>query len=117
GKHPSILGMPAIKAWEEIWDVIFPLITQVLQGGEATWSEDQLIPIYRNGQLEDVYWTFSYSPVHDENNQVAGVLVTCNETTEKVYTLKRIEENNLRFQNHILQAPVAMCIFRGENYV
>lgn len=117
GKHPGILGMPARQAWEEIWDVIFPLISQVLIGGEAIWREDQLIPIYRNGNLEDVYWTFSYSPVHDENNAVAGVLVTCNETTEKVYALRRAEDSNLRFQNHILQAPVAMCIFRGPNFV
>lgn len=117
GKHPAILGMPAKEAWEEIWDVIFPLITQVLQGGEATWSEDQLIPIYRNGRLEDVYWTFSYSPVHDESYQVAGVLVTCNETTDKVRNLKIIEQSNKRFQNHIMQAPVAMCIFTGDNFV
>ncbi len=117
GKHPLILGMPAHEAWEEIWDVIFPLITQVLQGGEAIWSEDQLIPIYRNRQLEDVYWTFSYSPVHDESNKVAGVLVTCTETTEKVNTIRKVEENKQRFQNHIMQAPVAMCIFRGQNFV
>src|ERR1700731_596729 len=67
GKHSSILGMPARAAWPEIWDIIKPLIDQVLAGGKATWSEDQLIPIYRNGNIEDVYWTFSYSPVFDES--------------------------------------------------
>ncbi len=66
GKHPSILGMNGEEAWIEIWHIIKPLIDQVLVGGEATWSEDQLIPIYRNGKIEDVYWTFSYSPVNDE---------------------------------------------------
>ncbi|MES2760792.1 MAG: PAS domain-containing protein [Bacteroidota bacterium] len=93
GKHPMILGMKAEEAWTEIWDIIKPLIDQVLAGGESTWSEDQLIPIYRNGKLEDVYWTFSYSPVNDESGQVAGVLVTCNETTEKIRVLKKLEEN------------------------
>jgi transcriptional regulator of acetoin/glycerol metabolism len=34
--------------------------------------------------LEDVYWTFSYSPVYDESGKAAGVFVTCNETTDKV---------------------------------
>src|ERR1700744_1598003 len=66
GKHPEILGMPAPQAWPEIWDAIKPLIDQVVNGGEGTWAEDQLIPIYRNGKMEDVYWTFSYSPVHAE---------------------------------------------------
>jgi PAS domain S-box-containing protein len=66
----------------------------VLSGGEATWSEDQLIPIYRNGKLEDVYWTFSYSPVSDESGNVGGVLVVCNETTDKVNNVKKLEETN-----------------------
>ncbi|MBP6730716.1 MAG: PAS domain-containing protein, partial [Chitinophagales bacterium] len=92
GKHPHILGMPAKEAWPEIWTIIKPLIDQVLNGGEATWAEDQLIPIYRNGKLEDVYWTFSYSPVSDESGIVAGVLVTCSETTDKVTLLRTSKE-------------------------
>ncbi len=99
GKHPSILGMKAEEAWTEIWHIIKPLIDQVLSGGEATWSEDQLIPIFRNGKIEDVYWTFSYSPVNDESDKPAGVLVTCTETTSKIITLHELEEskNELEF--------------------
>lgn len=117
GKHPSILGMPAKEAWAEIWEVIKPLIDQVLAGGEATWSEDQLIPIYRNGRLEDVYWTFSYSAVNDESGLPAGVLVTCNETTEKINTLQKLKESNNRYFNNIMQAPVAMSILRGSGHI
>jgi PAS domain S-box-containing protein len=93
GKHPSILGAKGADGWAEIWAVIKPLIDQVLSGGEATWSEDQLIPIYRNGKIEDVYWTFSYSPVNDESGKPAGVFVTCTETTEKVINLQKISES------------------------
>ncbi|MCC6287739.1 MAG: PAS domain S-box protein [Chitinophagaceae bacterium] len=99
GKHPDILGKPAQEAWPEIWEIIKPLIDQVLQEGVATWSENQLIPIYRNGKMEDVYWTFSYSPVYDEATTPAGILVTCNETTKEVAAFKQIEEsrNELSF--------------------
>lgn len=117
GKHPDILGLPAKEAWTEIWDIINPLIDKVINEGEAIWFEDRLIPIYRNGKIEDVYWTFSYSPVPDESGKVAGVLVTCTETTEKVNTLKKVEESNARFLNNIMQAPVAMSVFRGKNHV
>lgn len=138
GKHPSILGMPAKEAWPEIWEIIKPLIDQVLSGGEPTWSQDQLIPIYRNGELEDVYWTFSYSPVSDESGKPAGVLVTCSETTDTVLAYKALEEKNRELQlavnsdsqmqkkiresennlrHIILQAPVAITIFRGPQYV
>ena len=58
GKHPSILGMKAEDAWPEIWDIIKPLIDKTLQG-EAVWFDDLLVPIYRNGKIEDVYCTFS----------------------------------------------------------
>ncbi|RFS17019.1 PAS domain S-box protein [Emticicia sp. C21] len=99
GKHPHILGMKAQEAWPEIWDIIKPLIDQVLATGEATWSENQLVPIYRNGGIEDVYWTYSYSPVNDDFNKPTGVFVTCVETTQQVETLKKIEvrEEQLQF--------------------
>jgi signal transduction histidine kinase len=84
GKHPTALGQRGEDCWPEIWPVIKPLIDQVMAGGESTWSEDQLIPIYRNNKLEDVYWTFSYSQVNDGTGKPAGVLVICNETTDKV---------------------------------
>ena len=117
GKHPVILGQKAEEAWSEIWPTIHPLIKQVLAGEGATWSENQLIPIYRNGKLEDVYWTFSYSSVFDESEKIAGVLVICNETTENVTSIKKLEESNNRFLNNIIQAPTAMCVFRGKNHV
>ncbi|RVU02697.1 PAS domain S-box protein [Mucilaginibacter limnophilus] len=93
GKHPAAMGQKGEECWPEIWDFIKPLIDNVLEKGQASWYEDQLLPIYRNGRLEDVYWTFSYSPVFDETGKAAGVFVTCNETTEKVKTLSRLEES------------------------
>jgi PAS domain S-box-containing protein len=90
GKHPTALGQRGKDCWPEIWDIIFPLISHVLTTGEATWSEDQLIPIYRNGAIEDVYWTFGYSPVQDDEDTISGVLVICTETTQKVNYLRQL---------------------------
>jgi len=117
GKHPSILGMPGKEAWPEIWHIIEPLINQVMTKRESVWFEDLLVPIYRNGKLEDVYWTFSYSPVPDDTGKVAGVLVNCVETTDKVNTLKKIEESDQRFRNTMRQAPVGITILRGPEYI
>jgi two-component system sensor histidine kinase VicK len=117
GKHPTALGQKGEECWPEIWPQIKPLIDQVLQRGEATWNENTYLPIYRNGKLEDVYWTFCYSPVYDESEQVAGILVTCNETTQTVLATQKIKEEEQNLRNIILQAPVAMCILHGENYV
>jgi PAS domain S-box-containing protein len=99
GKHPTALGQRGVDCWPEIWPIIKPLIDQVLSGGESTWSENQLIPIYRNNKLEDVYWTFSYSKVLDETGNPGGVLVICNETTQQVQSFNNLEgaKNELEF--------------------
>lgn len=112
GKHPSILGTPAQQAWPEIWDSIKPLIDQVLAGGEATWSENQLLPIFRNGNIEDVYWTFSYSAVEDEAGQVAGVLVACSETTDEVNYLRQLEESEASFR--LLADSMPQFVWSGD---
>ncbi|MES2882125.1 MAG: PAS domain-containing protein, partial [Bacteroidota bacterium] len=117
GKHPAALGQKGIDCWQEIWPVIYPLIEQVKNTGEATWNENQLIPIYRNGVLEDVYWTFSYSLVLNDDGNFGGVLVTCMETTESVQAHKSIEESEKRFRSMIEQAPVAIGLTRGEDFI
>jgi len=117
GKHPTALGQRGIDCWPETWSVVKPLIDQVMSGGESTWSEDQLIPIYRNNKLEDVYWTYSYSRVIDESGKPAGVLAICNETTEKIKSYKIVREAEARFRNMIAHSPVAMLITRGDNMV
>lgn len=93
GKHPLALGQKGIDCWQETWEVIYPLITQVLTTGEATWSEDQLIPIYRNGNIEDVYWTFGYSPIRGESEEIEGVLVVCTETTKQVKSMQLLQRH------------------------
>ncbi len=98
GKHPHALGQKGKECWPEIWPIIFPLIQEVRETGEATWREDQLVPIYRNGKIEDVYWTYSYSSVLDDEGRHGGILVTCSETTEKVNNLKQLEEHKDRLQ-------------------
>lgn len=93
GKHPAALGQPGHECWTEIWPTIKPIIDQVLSGGASTYGEDQLIPIYRNGKLEDVYWTFGHSPVFDDDGNIGGVLVVCTENTNKIEDLKRIRHS------------------------
>ncbi|MEL1242750.1 PAS domain S-box protein [Flavobacterium sp. DGU11] len=93
GKHPQALGQKGFDCWPEIWDTINPLIQKVRSEGISAWHEDMLLPIYRNGQMEDVYWTFSYSAVMGDTGAIEGVLVICTETTDKVNNLKSLEES------------------------
>lgn len=89
-RHPAALGARGREFWAEIWDIIGPQIEAVMQRGESTWNENHLVPILRNRRIEEVYWTYSYSPVLDDDGQIGGTLVTCQETTGAVLTHRRM---------------------------
>jgi PAS domain S-box-containing protein len=80
-RHPSALGQRGRQCWAEIWPIIGPQIEQVMSGGGATWHENQLVPVTRHGGLEQVYWTYGYSPI-DEDDGIGGVLVVCRDVTK-----------------------------------
>jgi PAS domain S-box-containing protein len=88
-KHPSALGQNGIECWPEIWPIIGPQIEAVMTSGHASWHEDQLVPIIRDGKLEDVYWTYGYSPVRDSSGTICGTLVVCTETTGRFLAEQR----------------------------
>lgn len=113
GKHPAV-GQPGKAVWPEIWDFIGPHIKQVMITGEPVWFEDQLVPIYRNDRREDMYWTFSYSPAFGDNDQIAGMLVTCTETTDKVNAATKLQTSDQLFQNIVRDASVGMIVLSGE---
>lgn len=118
-KHPSILGAPGRESWQEIWPIIGPQIEQVMRGEGATWHENQLVPIIRHGALQDVYWTYSYSPVDEPEfaHGVGGVLVVCTETTEQVLAKQRLSAERERFVQLFDQAPTFLAVLRGPDHV
>jgi PAS domain S-box-containing protein len=98
GKHPGALGQTARECWTEIWDLIEARIHLVMCEGKATWYENQIVPILRNGWLEEVYWTWSDSPVRDSHGNIVGVFVTCSETTDRVLAERELSRSRERFQ-------------------
>ncbi len=90
-RHPGALGQRGRECWEEIWPIIGPQIEQVMRGGGPTWHENQLVPVTRYGRLEQVYWTYGYSPI-DEDDRVGGVLVVCRDVTKDYLAAVELRE-------------------------
>ena len=118
-RHPSSLGQAGREVWAEIWPIIGPQVDQVMAGRGATWQEDALVPITRNGQLEDVYWTYSYSPIDDETAAagIGGVLVVCSETTANVVSLRATAHERERQQQLLNQMPGFAGVLSGPDHV
>lgn len=91
GKHPAAMGQRGAECWQEIWPIVQPQIDDAMLRGKASWNEDQLVPIFRNDRIEDVYWTYGYSPVFDDAGRIGGVLVVCTETTAGVLAIRRLD--------------------------
>lgn len=116
GKHPNILGQPVLEAFPEARGFLKESLRKVVEEGEATWREDEEIPIFRDGQMQTGFWTFSHSPVMDDQGNIGGVLVTCTETTHKVVTMRKLEESEMRFRTIIKEAPLAICVLKGPDF-
>jgi PAS domain-containing protein len=118
-RHPSSLGRPGREVWAEIWDIIRPQIDHVMRGGGATWNENPLVPITRNGVREEVYWTYSYSPIDDEDSPggVGGVLVICTETTTHVLHSQQVAAQNERQRRLLQQMPGFVGVLAGPEHV
>lgn len=115
-KHPAI-GRKGPEVWPEIWEFTGPLIGKVMETGEPAWLEDQPVPFYRNGSIEEIYWTFSYSPAYDDDGRISGVFVACSETTGKVLSAKKLQKSENRFQSLIRESGVGIIVLSGNELV
>eukprot|EP00456_Euglypha_rotunda_P073387 TRINITY_DN6682_c0_g1_i4.p1 TRINITY_DN6682_c0_g1~~TRINITY_DN6682_c0_g1_i4.p1 ORF type:complete len:619 (+),score=110.53 TRINITY_DN6682_c0_g1_i4:122-1858(+) len=89
-KHPSSLGQPMSHVWKEVFDDVKDRIASVMQDGIATWDEQLLLLLERNGYPEETYHTFSYSPLVGDTGSVEGLMCVVSEETERVISERRI---------------------------
>ena len=89
-KHPGALGTTAAEIFPEAWPFIGPLFESTRQG-ESVALDDMLIPLDRNGYLENCYFTLSYSPIRDESGGVGGMLAVVAETTARLEGERRLK--------------------------
>ena len=90
--HPYALGKPAREVLVDMWETVGPMLHKVLKSGEATWSVDQPLMIDRYGLVEEAFFTWSYSPIPDDDGGIGGVLLVTQETTQRVLAERRLRE-------------------------
>jgi PAS domain-containing protein len=115
-KHPAAMGGRFRDIWSEIWPDIEPLINKAL-AGEATFHEDLPLAMRRRGFDEQTYFTFSYSPVHDETGGVGGMFCACTETTQEVERRAALQDDREHLHRLFQQAPSMVCILSGPEHI
>ncbi len=90
GKHPLALGKPTREVWGEIWADIGPMLETATTGGEGTFVESQLLIMQRNGYPEETYYTFSYSPIPNDDETVGGIICANSDDTQRVVSERQL---------------------------
>ncbi len=90
GRHGEVLGAKASQVWADVWEQLGGIVEDILAKGTTFYAEDMLVVPERKGFREETYWTFSYSPMPDDNGRVNGIFCACSDVTEKVLSQRRL---------------------------
>lgn len=90
GKHPQALGQPASTVWREIWDQAGPRAEAAMRNNEGTYDEALLLIMERHGYKEETYYTFSYSPIPNDQGTPGGIICANTDNTPRVIGERRL---------------------------
>lgn len=97
-KHPQLLGMKYKDAWAEIYPTIEPVFRSAWEHGQATMKRDDNLFIFRNGFLEEAFFSWSVVPLIGSEGEVVGLYNAAFENTRRqvgerrMLTLREIGE-------------------------
>lgn len=118
GRDSSVIGKPFIVALPELIGQPFPeLVSQVYHSGIPYFTENDKADLIVDGRLQSFYFKFSYQPLKTDDGEIWGVMCTATDVTELVNAKREIESSQENLRSMIMQAPMAMCILKGENFV
>ncbi|PBP62181.1 hybrid sensor histidine kinase/response regulator [Pseudomonas syringae] len=90
-KHDAI-GALIPDLWADVWDQVAPLVIDALAGKPCHY-QDLPLSMARYGEVEQTWWSFSFSPVIDEHGVVVGMFCITNETTAHVLNQQALQES------------------------
>ncbi|SEM11385.1 His Kinase A (phospho-acceptor) domain-containing protein [Pseudoxanthomonas sp. GM95] len=92
-KLTGAMGERLDVVWRDVWDDVSAAIAKGFNG-EASRFTDLPLLMDRDGNMKRTFWTFSYSPVRGDDNQVAALFCVASEQTERV--LSELEHASYR---------------------
>ena len=136
-RHPEALGQPAAVFWVAAWPVVCDEVDGVFRTGMATEHIGELIPVLRNGRVENVWWDYTYNPVFHSNGAVAGILNISKDVSQQTLAEEeraradaalRVKQQELeqsyaelhaergRLLSVIQQAPIFFALLEGPQH-
>lgn len=117
GRDASVIG----KTYREVLPELerqgpFEQLDEVFITGISFHAHNQRIDLAREGHLQTFYFNYSFTPLFDSSGKVYGVMNTAANVTDLFLAKQKVEQSEHNFRNIIKQAPVAMCLLRGQHH-
>ena len=123
-RHPAAFGGRAAETWSDIWDIVGAQRRVVMELGQPTWNERVLLVMERNGFPEDTWFTWSYSPIHDDDGSIGGLFCAVTEETGRVLAererdrlIREAQDAARTLRNWFDNAPGFVALLRGPDFV
>ncbi len=132
GKDRSIIGKPLEEAVPELKGQPFKKILQeVLRTGVSNAGNAIPTTVLVDGKPYTSYYNYQYRAITDQTGKVYCILHTASDVTEKELNrialqkakeqeeaqTKALLESERNLRRFILQAPVAIALFKGPNFI
>jgi PAS domain S-box-containing protein len=124
-KHPRALGRPGAEVWSEIWSDVGAMFQSMNNGGPWVYEEEGRFLMERqSGPPGEAWFTYSLSPIRDDDGKIIAYLNVVAEATERVLGRRKIDaalaaakhaEHQLR--EVFAQAPSFLAVLHGPNHV
>jgi hypothetical protein len=63
----------------------------VLSTGKGKFEYDRFFFLFRDGYLEETYFSFTFSPIFKDDGSVGGIFNASQETTQRVLSNRRVK--------------------------
>ena len=97
GKHPDAIGARVVDVWPELAEFNRGIIAEVTRG-EVKFFRDQPMTLRHDGAVHEVTFDLFYTPVHDFDGQVGGVMCTVVDNTERVAAERQLARSESELQ-------------------
>ena len=117
GKCTNIIGkalFSILPEWEE--KGFQNLFQAVFTSAKPSQALETAIPFLLNGKLEARYYNFLFQPVLNLMGEVEGIGIIATDVTSQVLLNQKLKKSEEHFRKLMLQAPVAICIFRSPEF-
>ncbi|MEO9021963.1 MAG: PAS domain-containing protein, partial [Ginsengibacter sp.] len=113
----DIIGKHYWECFSDARPTYEPALKEVIKTGIPYFAHEVEYVLERNGKEQKAYSTFVFAPIKNEEGELLKVAIWAMDNTPQMEARKKIAESERNLKLMILQAPVAIAILRGPDYI